>query len=332
MLPAERAEFWRERPVLVTGVAGFVGAWLAERLLALSARVTCLVRDWVPESPFIRSGSLDRVTTVRGDLCDESLMERTIAEYGIDTVFHLAAQAIVGTANRSPIETFKTNIEGTAVLLDSCRRLKVPALVVASSDKAYGDHERLPYDESTPLRGRHPYDVSKSCADLLAQAYAATYGLPVAVTRCGNIYGGGDLHWDRIVPGTIRSLLRNERPVLRSDGTLVRDYLYAEDCVEAYLRTAEELRTTPSLAGEAFNFAPGKPLSVREVVDAIIGAMGSKLQPVYGNDAPHEIRRQYLDASKARAVLHWEPRVPFEEGIKRTIRWYRDYFSSSQPS
>lgn len=317
--------FWTDRSVFVTGGTGFVGSWLVERLVALGARVVCLVRDWVPESALIASGTIGRVTVVRGDVCDALLLERVLTEYAVDTVFHLAAQAIVGVANKSPVPTFESNIQGTWTLLEACRRTSVRSVVIASSDKAYGEHDDLPYTESASLQGRHPYDVSKSCADLIAQSYAASFGLPVAITRCGNYFGGGDLNFDRVVPGTIRSLLQKEQPVLRSDGTFVRDYLYVEDGVEAYLLTAEKLHASPDLRGQAFNFSYGMPLSVRAIVERIIAAMGSTLQPVFRNEAANEIPRQYLNSAKARSVLHWAPRFSFEDALERTIRWYRDH-------
>ncbi|HEV7903456.1 MAG TPA: NAD-dependent epimerase/dehydratase family protein, partial [Pyrinomonadaceae bacterium] len=216
--------FWLDRPTLVTGATGLVGGWLVRRLLDAGADVLCLVRDWVPQSEFVRASLIERVKVVRGDVRDQVQLERTLGEYEVDTVIHLAAQTIVGIANRNPVSTFESNVAGTWALLEACRRSPaVRQIVLASSDKAYGDCEVLPYDEETPLRGRHPYDVSKSCADLIAQAYATTYGLPVVVTRCGNFYGGGDLNWNRIVPGTIRSVLRGQPPVVRSDGGYVRD-------------------------------------------------------------------------------------------------------------
>ena len=248
--------FWRDRPTLVTGGTGLVGGALVPRLVGSGADVVCLVRDWVPQSELVRSGMLDQVKIVRGDVCDQALLERVLGEYEIDTVIHLAAQTIVGIANRNPVSTFETNIAGTWALLEACRRSpSVKQIVLASSDKAYGEQEELPYTEETPLLGRHPYDVSKSCADLIARAYAETYGLPVAITRCGNFYGGGDLNWNRIVPGTIRSVLRGERPVIRSDGTFVRDYFYVEDGAAAYMLLAERLAANPELRGQAFNFS-----------------------------------------------------------------------------
>src|SRR5262245_2903627 len=257
------SSFWQDRPTLVTGATGLVGGWVVQRLLAREADVVCLVRDWVPDAEFVRAGLASRVKLARGDICDQACLERVLGEYEIDTVLHLAAQTIVPIANRNPISTFESNIGGTWSLLEACRRSPaVRQIVLASSDKAYGSAEVLPYDEETPLRGRHPYDVSKSCADLIAQAYAATYGLPVAVTRCGNFYGGGDLNWNRIVPGTIRSVLRGQRPVIRSDGLFVRDYFYVEDGAEAYLLLAERLAGDVSLRGEGFNFSNEIQLTV----------------------------------------------------------------------
>src|SRR6266545_1004686 len=243
--------FWLDRPVFVTGATGLVGGWLVRRLLDAGADLVCLVRDWVPQSELVRQGLLEQVKVVRGDVGDASLLERTLGEYEIDTIIHLAAQTIVGIANRNPVSTFETNIAGTWALLEACRRSPtVRQIVIASSDKAYGDHEHLPYDEETALQGRHPYDVSKSCSDLIAQSYATTYGLPVAVTRCGNFYGGGDLNWNRIVPGTIRSVLRDQRPIIRSDGNYVRDYFYVEDGAAAYMLLAERMAADRSLGGE----------------------------------------------------------------------------------
>jgi CDP-glucose 4,6-dehydratase len=248
--------FWRDRPVLITGATGLVGSWLTRRLVEAGADVVALVRDWVPQSELIRSRIIERVKVVRGDVCDLGALERALGEYEIDTVIHLAAQTIVGIANRNPISTFESNVQGTWNLLEACRRSSlVASILIASSDKAYGDQKNLPYAEDTPLQGRHPYDVSKSCADLIAQTYAETYGLPVAVTRCGNFYGGGDLNWNRIVPGTIRSALRGQRPVIRSDGRYVRDYFYVEDGAAAYMLLAEQLHSRPELRGQAFNFS-----------------------------------------------------------------------------
>jgi len=265
------------------------------------------------------------VTVVRGDLRDRDLLERALGEYEIDTVMHLAAQAIVGVANRNPISTFESNIQGTWNVLEACRRSPgVRSIVVASSDKAYGDQENLPYNEDTPLRGQHPYDVSKSCADLITHSYAKTYDLPVAVTRCGNFFGGGDLNWNRIVPGTIRAVLRGEPPVIRSDGHFVRDYFYVEDGAAAYMLLAEQLSSRPELRGQAFNFSYESQVTVLCLVKEILRAMQSPLEPLVLNHASHEIRRQYLSAERARTVLGWQPIFTLAEGLARTIPWYRE--------
>lgn len=322
------AVFWKDRPVLVTGATGLVGSWLVKRLLANGADVVCLVRDWVPQSELARSQTLERTRVVRGDVCDQATMERALGEYEIDTVFHLAAQTIVGIANRNPVSTFETNVKGTWAVLEAARRSpSVKQTVFASSDKAYGDQEVLPYDESAPLEGRHPYDVSKSCADLIAQAYAKTYKLPVGITRCGNFYGGGDLNWNRIVPGTIRSIVRGERPVIRSDGKFVRDYFYVEDGAAAYMTLAEALAADRSLAGEAFNFSNELQITVCELVSRILLRMGSTLTPDIRNEASNEIRLQYLSAAKARERLNWAPEFTLEQGLDATIAWYKEFLS-----
>lgn len=251
----EKSSFWKHRRVFITGGSGLLGSRLIQQLYGQGADVICLLRDWVPQSELISSRLIEKITIVRGDVCDQVLLERVLGEYEIATVFHLAAQTIVGVANRNPISTFETNIQGTWHMMEACRRSPcIEQIILASSDKAYGDQEVLPYNESTPLQGRHPYDVSKSCADLIAQSYAHTFGLPVAVTRCGNFFGGGDLNWNRIVPGTIRSILNNEAPIIRSDGSLIRDYIYIADGASAYILLAEKLAGDPSLVGQAFNF------------------------------------------------------------------------------
>jgi CDP-glucose 4,6-dehydratase len=278
----------------------------------------------VPQSEFLRTRLIEQVKVVRGDVRDQALLERILGEYEISTVFHLAAQTIVSIANRNPVSTFETNIQGTWALLEACRRSPtVKQIILASSDKAYGDHETLPYDEDTPLQGRHTYDVSKSCADLIAQAYAVTYGLPVAVTRCGNFYGGGDLNWNRIVPGTIRSILRGQRPIIRSDGQYVRDYFYVEDGAAAYILLAERLASWLDLRGQAFNFSNENQVTVLELVQRILTLMESDLQPEIRNEASNEIRYQYLSAAKARQTLGWKPLFSLDEGLKATIEWYR---------
>jgi len=319
--------FWQDRPTFVTGGTGLVGSWLVKRLVEAGADVVCLIRDWIPQSELVRNGAINHVKTVRGDICDQGLMERVLGEYEIDTVIHLAAQTIVGIANRNPVATFEANIQGTWVLLEAGRRSpKVKQIVVASSDKAYGDQADLPYNEDTPLQGEHPYDVSKSCADLIAHTYAKTYELPVVITRCGNFYGGGDLNWNRIVPGTIRSIIRGERPVIRSDGKFIRDYFYVEDGAAAYMLLAEQLAENPLLRGEAFNFSNEIQVTVLDLVDRILKLMDSDLDPDIRNEASNEILHQYLSAEKAGRMLGWEAIFDLDTGLKATIEWYRDYF------
>lgn len=324
--------FWTDRPTLVTGGTGLVGSCLVRQLVNAGANVVCLVRDWVPQSELIRSGGLDRVSVVRGDITDQALLERTLGEYEVATVIHLAAQTIVGIANRNPVSTFQANIQGTWALLEACRRSPaIGQIVVASSDKAYGQADRLPYDEATPLQGRHPYDVSKSCSDLIAQSYAVTYRLPVVVTRCGNFYGPGDLNFSRIVPGTIRSILRNQRPVIRSDGQFIRDYFYVRDGAAAYMRLAQQIAHDPTLAGMAFNFSNQQPITVLDLVQRLLSIMGSSLTPEILNQASHEIREQYLCAKLAIERLNWRPLYTLDQGLAETVAWYRD-FLTQEPS
>ena len=320
--------FWQDRPTLVTGGSGLLGGWLVQHLLSLGADIVCLVRDWVPQSELVRANLTEQAKVVRGDVCDQVLLERILGEYEINTVFHLAAQTIVGIANRNPVSTFEANIRGTWGLLEACRRSPtVRSIVTASSDKAYGDKEKLPYNEDTPLQGRYPYDVSKSCADLLAQSYAISYKLPVAITRCGNFYGGGDLNWNRVVPGTIRSVLRGQEPVIRSDGQFVRDYFYIEDGAAAYILLAEKLADNSDLSGQAFNFSNETPMSVIDLVERILLLMESSLKPAIRNEASNEIRQQYLSATKARQLLGWQPSFKLDDGLKRTISWYKEFFN-----
>jgi CDP-glucose 4,6-dehydratase len=322
--------FWQDRPTFITGATGLVGSWLVSRLLEHDADVVCLIRDWVPQSEFIRRGLINRVKSIRGDVRDQSLLERILGEYEIDAVIHLAAQTIVGIANRNPVSTFEANIAGTWSLLEACRRSpKVKCIVLASSDKAYGDQEKLPYDEEMPLQGQHPYDVSKSCADLIAQTYAKTYGLPVAITRCGNFYGGGDLNWNRIVPGTIRSILRGQRPIIRSNGQYIRDYFYVEDGAVAYMLLAERL-SNPEIYGQAFNFSNENQLTVLQLVEKILVLMESDLKPEILNEATNEIIHQYLSAEKARKLLGWKPLFSLDEGLKNTITWYKEFLGAKK--
>ena len=323
--------FWRDRRTFVTGGSGLVGGWLVGRLVESGADVVCLVRDWEPQSVLLSGDFARRVKIVRGDVRSQPTLERVLGEYEIETVIHLAAQTIVGIANRNPVSTLQTNIGGTWALLEACRRSPlVRQIVLASSDKAYGDQERLPYDESTPLQGRHPYDVSKSCGDLIGQMYSVTYGLPVAITRCGNFFGGGDLNWNRLVPGTIRSVLRNERPVIRSDGQYVRDYFYVEDGAAAYMLLAERLAEDRRLAGSAFNFSNEIQVTVLDLVHRILALMNSTLEPEIRNEASAEIRLQCLSAARARQVLGWKAGFSLDEGLRRTIEWYRRFLTASE--
>ena len=318
---------WRRSRVFVTGATGLLGSAIVPELLDRGANVTILLRDWVPASHLIASGLAARANVVAGDLTDLSLLSRALNEYEIDTVFHLGAQTIVGTAARGPVGTFEANVRGTWNLLEACRlndRL-VQRVVVASSDKAYGSHERLPYTEDAPLQGRFPYDASKSCADLIALSYFHTYRSPVAITRCGNLWGPGDLNFSRLVPGTIKSALLDERPVIRSDGTFRRDYFHVRDAAAAYRLLAEKMGSA-DVAGEAFYFGNERPLTVLEVVQRILGYMRkSHLEPIVLNQASAEIPEQYLDCSKARRVLAWEPHGTFEERLEETIAWYRQH-------
>ena len=322
----DRQSFWLDRTVFVTGCAGLLGSWLSIGLAELGASVVGLIRDEVPFSYLRSSGYYDRIAVVRGDVTDYELVERALNEYEIDTVFHLAAQTIVPIANRSPLSTFESNIKGTWVLLEAARRSsKVTRVVVASSDKAYGVHEELPYTEDAPLLGCYPYDASKACAEFIARTYVTSYGLPVAITRCANLYGGGDLNWSRVFPGTIRSVIRGERPIVRSDGTMLRDYLYVRDAVNGYLTLAERL-DEPGVIGEAFNFGMDAPKTVLEIVQTIIAVSDQlELDPVVLGEAPNEIQAQYLDSSKAKRVLGWMPDYSLEEGLRETVEWYREF-------
>jgi len=322
---------WQGRNVFITGCTGILGSWLTMALVDRGANVVGLIYDEDPRSQLVRSGCDRRITRVRGSVTDYALLERILNEYQVDTCFHLAAQALVTVANRAPLSTFEANIKGTWTLVEAARRCStLTRLVIASSDKAYGEHEDLPYGEDAPLQGRHPYDVSKSCADLISLAYAETYDLPLGITRCGNIYGGGDLHWDRVVPGTIRSVLRGERPLVRSDGTLTRDYLYVEDIVSAYILLAEHL-DDPAIQGQALNFGLNDPKTVLEVVQAILEVAGRPdLEPIILNQSLHEIRHQYLDSDKARRLLGWEPRWTLEAGLRETLDWYREFFAEER--
>lgn len=329
---APPSAFWKDRPVFVTGATGLLGSHLVEELLARGAAVTCLVRDWVPRARMVEEGFLERVSCVRGELEDPAVLVRALNEHEIDTVLHVGAQTIVGTAARSPLSTFESNVRGTWNLLDACRECSrlVKRIVIASSDKAYGAHAELPYKETTSLEGRFPYDASKAAGDVIAMSYHATYRLPLAITRCGNLFGPGDLNWNRLIPGTIRSALRGENPVIRSDGTYVRDYFYVKDAVEAYLLLAERLPET-QLVGQAFNFGTETPMPVLDVVTTILRLMGKEaLRPTILNEASNEIPRQFLDCRKARAGLAWRPKRTMEQGLRETIGWYERWLADDR--
>ncbi len=328
---APASGFWRGRRVFVTGGTGLLGSAMLGELLGRGAMPIALVRDWVPDSEAAMSGSLGRCRVVRGELEDFPLMLRALNEYEVDTVLHLGAQTIVGTANRNALSTFEANIKGTWCLLEAARLCgkRIERIIVASSDKAYGEHEVLPYTEDAALQGRHPYDVSKSCADLISLSYYHTYRLPVAVTRCGNLYGAGDLNFNRLVPGTIRSALRGESPVIRSDGTFIRDYFYVRDAVDAYLALAERV-PGDGFSGEAFNFGTETPLSVVAMAERILAAAGVSLPLTILNQASNEIPKQYLDCRKARARLDWRPRHELDASLRDTVEWYRAWLSQDQ--
>ena len=319
--------FWADKRVLVTGATGLVGSSLVKELLAKNAYVVALVRDPDPQSEFYRSRDYQWTSIVSGQLEDYWSLERAINEHQVDTVFHLAAQPIVSVAYRSPLQTFESNVRGTYNLLESCRQHSrlVKRIVVASSDKAYGEQPNLPYTEAMPLQGGQPYEVSKSCADLITQSYFHTYDLPVAIARCGNIYGAGDLNWSRIVPDAIRSCLRGVPLVIRSDGKFIRDYLYVKDVCRAYLCLAEQLENG-EVKGGAFNFGPGKAVTVLELVEVIQRLMGCEhLKPIIQNSAQGEIHDQYLDSTRAHQILNWHPEYTLEMGLTETIAWYRTY-------
>jgi len=324
--------FWKGRSTFITGATGFLGSWLLDRLLEEGADAVALVRDHTPRSVAVEKGLLSQATVVRGCVEDFSFLRRSISEYSIDTIFHLAAQPLVGVARIDPLTTFEVNVRGTWNLLEAARQANVRQVIIASSDKAYGPNDRLPYTESHPLQGRFPYDVSKSCADLIAQAYAATYGLPVCILRCANLFGGGDLNASRVIPGAIQATLKGERFVIRSDGKFVRDYLYVQDAVDAYLLAAESLAADRSLAGEAFNCGLGVRLTVLELVDEVLRIMGrTDLRPIVLGQAGAEIREQFLSSEKAGAQLGWSARHNMQDGLRETIEWYRSHWGEARP-
>jgi len=324
-------DYWKDKRVFITGATGIVGSWLTEALVKKGAYIVVLVHDWDPQSDLIRTGIIDRLHVVTGALEDYATLERAINEHEVDTVFHLGAQPIVSVANRSPLPTFETNIRGSYNLLEACRVHKklVKRVVVASSDKAYGESDVLPYTEDMPPLGRHPYDVSKSCTDLLAQAHWHTYQLPVGIARCGNIYGGGDLNWSRIVPGTIRSVIENKAPIIRSDGTFVRDYIYVKDAVQGYINLAQAVDKT-AIRGQAFNFSSESHVSVIEIVNTIRRLMEREdLKPIILDEVRAEIKDQYLSSAKARKLLEWKARYTLEKGLRETVVWYQEFLGGS---
>jgi CDP-glucose 4,6-dehydratase len=324
--------FWRGKSVLVTGVGGFVATHLASQLADCGASVAGILRDSRGSRRLEMFGLLDRIDLVHGAIEDYALIERAFNEYEVEYCFHLAAQAIVGIANRSPVSTFQSNIHGTWSVMEAARNSSlVKGVVMASSDKVYGDHDVLPYTEESPLLARYPYDASKLCAEVIARSYASTFDLPLGVVRCANIYGGGDLNWSRVVPGTIRSMLKGEQPIIRSDGTLERDYMHVHDAVSAYITLAENLNR-PEVRGQAFNFGWGRGYSVLEIVQTVLREGDSELKPQILGQNRGEINRQWLDSSKADRVLTWRPAVPLDRGIRESINWYRDYLTSELPS
>jgi len=324
--------FWSGKKVLVTGATGLVGSWLVQQLLLQRANVSCLVWDADPTSELISSKLIDKTFVINGDLADVSTCDKAISTSNCEYVFHLGAQTIVGEAIKDPVRTFRSNIQGTWNLMESIRNSKSPikSVVVASSDKAYGTANILPYKEDYPLHGDGPYDVSKTCTDLLAQSYATTFGLPITVARCGNIYGGGDLNWSRIVPGTIKSLLMEETPVLRSDGTFIRDYVHVDDIVGAYMFLAQQAEIK-NIKGEAYNFSRDEPLSVLDIYQEICKVVvGKYIEPKILSTTVAEIKDQHLDSSKARVELGWQSAVTLEKGITKTFDWYLNYFKDKK--
>lgn len=326
---AEQEEFWRGRRVFVTGCTGFLGSWLTAALLDRGAAVVGLIRVREPESQLVRTGNIGRIDQVAGELLDYELLKRILGEKKIDTVFHLAGQTIVGIANRDPAATFETNIRGTWLLLEAVRNTPtVRGVVVASSEKAYGEQTTLPYLEEYPLQGRHPYEVSKSCADLIAQSFAHTFGLAIAVTRCSNLFGGGDLSWNRLIPGTIKSVLNHEQPVIRSDGSFRRDYLYVADAVRGYLMLAEKL-TEPGVRGEPFNLGSGCAVSALEVVRTIVALSGKpELEPIILNEVKNEILDEYLSPEKAKRAIGWRPQYTLAGGLRESMNWYKAFLGA----
>ena len=320
-----KGEFWKDRNVLITGATGLLGSELTSNLLKQGSNVTVIIRDTSAKSRLFLENIYKRANIANGDVGDFNFVSRVISEYEVDTIFHLAAQTVVRIGNNSPLSTFDSNIKGTWSVLEAARiqQRHVRAIVVASSDKAYGSNKNLPYDENTPLKGLHPYDVSKSCADLIAQTYWNTYKLPVSITRCGNLFGPGDLNVSRIVPGTIISIMNGKRPVIRSSGKFIRNYFYAKDAVSGYLTLAQNIEKSQ---GEAFNLGTVNRFSVIEITNLILKLMKSKLKPVILDQASNEILDQYLDIGKIEQVFGWKAKYSINLALKETINWYEKYF------
>jgi len=318
--------FWKGRNVFVTGADGFICSWVAKKLVDNGANVTIIVRDFKKNPGYKLAGLTEKeINIVMGDIVNFDSVKRAINEYETEFCFHLAAQAIVQTANRSPLSTFESNIKGTWNILEACRTTEtVKGIIVASSDKAYGVQKKLPYTEDSPLQGLYPYDASKACTDILTRSYFRSYGLPVAVTRNANIYGGGDTNWNRIIPDVMRCILKDQELLIRSDGTPERDYMYIKDAVNAYLTLAENI-SKPEVKGEAFNFGTGKPVSVKDLVNKIIQVSGKSIQPKILGQAKNEIDKQYLDATKAKTILGWKTKYSLEEGLMETFEWYKNH-------
>lgn len=317
--------FWKNKNVLVTGNTGFLGSNLTKMLIICGANVVGVdIRAAKNRKSLLSREDYKRITSLRGNVCNYSLMKDIVTSHKIEVVFHLAAQAIVGKCWKNPLRAFSSNIRGTWVTLEACRHVPtIKAVIVASSDKAYGSSKKLPYVENLVLQGRYPYDVSKSCADLIAQAYHQSYGLPVAVTRCGNIYGPGDFNFSRIVPDLVRSLIKNKPLLIRSDGKFTRDYIYVDDIVNAYLMLGEKIEML-KLYGEAFNFSSEKPVSVLELVKTIFEITRKKPNYKILGIAKYEIKDQYLSAEKAKRILGWHCRYSLRQGLKKTISWYKN--------
>jgi CDP-glucose 4,6-dehydratase len=317
--------FWRDKNIFITGATGFLGSWVAKSLIEKNANVITLVRDKFPKCNFFLSGLDKHSTQVHGQLEDYHFIERVLNEYEVDTVFHMAAQTIVQTANRSPIGTFKSNIEGTWNIMEATRNAKlIKRVVVASSDKAYGTQPQLPYTEEMSLQGEHPYDVSKSCADLISQSYHKTYGLPVAVTRCANLYGGGDLNYNRLIPGIIKAIIQKKDFIIRSDGSMQRDYMYVKDGVDGYLKLGEKI-DNPQIKGKGFNFGTETPLSVIDVFRKVKQILNTEINEQILGEAKGEIDKQYLGTQKVKELLNWYPQHTFEQGVKETFDWYNHF-------